>query len=147
MNDRFHLARFVDAQSGVYDQALAELRAGRKRTHWMWFVFPQIAGLGSSPTAQFYAIESIEEARAYAEHPLLGSRLRECTRVLLGVSGRSANEIFGSPDNLKFRSCMTLFTEAAPNEPLFGAALAMYFEGKRDEVTTRLLAASPDARG
>lgn len=139
MDDLFDLQRFVEAQARTYDAALAELEAGAKRTHWMWFVFPQIAGLGSSPTAQVYAVGSLEEARAYLAHPLLGPRLRACTAAALGVRGRSAHQIFGSPDDLKFRSSMTLFREAAPDEPLFEAALRRYFGGEPDPRTLAIL--------
>ena len=113
------LSRFVDAQARVYDDALSELRAGRKTSHWMWFVFPQIAGLGRSPTAQRYAIASLAEAEAYVAHPVLGERLRECARVLTELEGRSAEQVFGGLDALKLRSSMTLFARAAPDEPLF----------------------------
>lgn len=139
MADPFDLQRFVDAQARTYDAALAELKAGAKRTHWMWFVFPQIAGLGLSPTAQFYAIRSLDEARAYLAHPVLGPRLRDCTTAVLSVRGRTAHEIFGSPDDLKFRSSMTLFREAAAGEPLFGQALADYFEARPDPRTLEIL--------
>jgi uncharacterized protein (DUF1810 family) len=123
------LDRFVSAQAGVYEEALAELTAGRKRTHWMWFVFPQLAGLGSSATAQQYAIASLDEARAYLAHPVLGPRLRECARTLLDVEGRSAQEILGSPDDLKLRSSMTLFARAAADQDLFAAVLDRYYPG------------------
>jgi len=133
------LRRFIDAQDGVYEQALAELKAGAKRSHWMWFIFPQVAGLGHSAMAQRYAIADIEEARAYLAHPLLGGRLRECTQVVLEVSGKSAHEIFGSPDDLKFRSSLTLFDQASPND-LFRAAIDKYFDGKDDQLTISKLA-------
>lgn len=141
MADPFHLQRFVDAQSRVYATALGELRLGRKQTHWMWFIFPQLAGLGLSSTAQFYAIASLDEARAYLAHPILGPRLRDATAVVNALQGRTAHEVFGFPDDLKFRSSMTLFQAAAPDEPLFGQALAKYFEGAPDERTLELLAA------
>ena len=133
-----NLDRFVEAQAPVYDKALAELKAGRKQSHWMWFVFPQIAGLGHSPMAQHYAIQNLAEARAYLAHPLLGARLRECTRAVITVTGKTAHEIFGSPDDLKFRSSMTLFAHAAPDENLFRAALEKYFDGE-DPLTLREL--------
>jgi uncharacterized protein (DUF1810 family) len=136
--DPFRLQRFVDAQAPVHATALAELRAGAKRTHWMWFVFPQIAGLGLSSTAQFYAIASLEEARAYLAHPVLGPRLREATGAVNAVTGRTAHEIFGSPDDLKFRSSMTLF-RAAAQEPVFQAALDRYFAGAPDPRTLAIL--------
>ena len=123
------LDRFVQAQDGVYDDALAELTAGRKRTHWMWFVFPQIAGLGSSPTAQRYAIRSLDEARAYLAHPVLGPRLRECAQALLAVPGRPAHEILGHPDDMKLRSSMTLFARAADEPALFEAVLDRFYDG------------------
>ena len=125
MTDPFRLKRFVDAQEPVYGTVLDELRAGRKRTHWMWFVFPQLAGLGHSGMARRYAISSIDEAAAYLAHPLLGPRLRECATLVAGVQGRSIAAIFGAPDDLKFRSSMTLFARAAPEEPLFTACVRL----------------------
>jgi len=144
MPDPFDLQRFVDAQACNYPQALAELSAGRKTSHWMWYVFPQIAGLGSSPMAQTYALGSLEEARAYLAHPVLGPRLRASVAAVNGVRGRSAHEIFGSPDDLKFRSSLTLFAAAAPQEPLFRTALALYFQGQPDARTLQQLAAAGD---
>ncbi len=139
------LARFVEAQDrgNTYDRAVAELRAGQKSSHWMWFVFPQIAGLGRSPTAQLYAVRSLGEARDYLEHPILGPRLLECTRIVveLDPSPRSAEDIFGATDALKLRSSMTLFARAAPNEPIFMQALNRYFGGEADAETDRLLRA------
>jgi uncharacterized protein (DUF1810 family) len=123
------LDRFVSAQASVYPSALAELAAGRKRTHWMWFIFPQIAGLGSSPAAQRYAIASLDEARAYLAHPVLGPRLRECADALLAVEGKSAEEILGYPDDLKLRSSMTLFARAADDPDVFEAVLERYYDG------------------
>lgn len=140
MADPYRLARFVDAQAGVYETALAELRRGRKTSHWMWFVFPQIAGLGSSATARTYAIASLDEARAYLAHPILGPRLRTCVDALLRHEVITAHEIFGSPDDLKLRSSLTLFAAAAPDEPIFQRALAKYFSGEPDPLTLRLLA-------
>jgi uncharacterized protein (DUF1810 family) len=139
MADPFDLQRFVEAQERNYDDALAELKAGRKTSHWMWYVFPQIAGLGSSPMAKAYALGSLAEAKAYLAHPLLGSRLRDCVTAVNAVSGRTAHEIFGSPDDLKFRSSLTLFAEAAPEEPLFRQALAAYFGGEADPRTLAAL--------
>ena len=133
--DTFDLQRFADAQNGIYDRVIAELRAGRKTSHWMWFVFPQIAGLGRSPTAQRYAIASLGEAQAYVAHPVLGERLRECARALADLQGRSAEQVFGGLDALKLRSSMTLFARAAPDEPLFRAVLARYFGGEEDPAT------------
>ncbi|MBI1325401.1 DUF1810 family protein [bacterium] len=137
--DPYDLNRFVDAQAGIYDQALAELRAGRKRTHWMWFVFPQIAGLGSSEMARFYAIADRAEAAAYLDHPLLGARLRECAEAMLGVEGRTALEILGSPDDLKARSCMTLFADLAEPRSLFHQVLEKYYAGERCPRTLEIL--------
>lgn len=137
--DPFRLRRFVDAQDGAYRTALAELQRGRKTSHWIWFVFPQIAGLGSSATSQFYAIRSIEEARAYLAHPVLGPRLKACVAAVMGHARRSAREIFGSPDDLKFRSCLTLFAAAAPDEPLFRHALEAFFGGVADAATLQRL--------
>jgi uncharacterized protein (DUF1810 family) len=139
MADRFDLQRFVDAQARNYADALAELTAGRKTTHWMWYVFPQIAGLGFSPMAQAYALGSLEEAEAYLAHPLLGSRLKACVAALLAVRGRSAHEILGSPDDLKLRSSLTLFAQAAPDEPLFRQALERFYDGQPDRRTLELL--------
>jgi uncharacterized protein (DUF1810 family) len=135
MTQTFDLQRFVDAQSDQYPSVLQELRAGRKTSHWMWYIFPQIKGLGSSWTAQKFAIDSRDEARAYLEHPVLGARLQECTRLVLAVGGRSANQIFGSPDDVKFRSCMTLFAQSADDPELFEQALRKYFGGNPDPLT------------
>lgn len=135
MSDRFDLDRFVEAQAGVYEQACAELRAGRKRSHWMWFVFPQITGLGQSPVSRLYAISGLAEAKAYLAHPLLGPRLVECAAIVAGLSGRTAEQIFGGIDALKLRSSMTLFRRAAPDEPVFGQVLDQYFGGKPDPAT------------
>ncbi len=135
------LERFVHAQeqAGTYDRALAELRAGRKASHWMWFVFPQIAGLGRSPMAQRYAIASLAEARAYLAHPVLGPRLRECSRALADLEGMSAEEVMGAVDAMKLRSSMTLFARADPGEPVFGEVLDRYFGGEPDRETVRRL--------
>lgn len=141
MSDTYDLGRFVAAQEGVYGRALAELQVGDKRSHWMWFIFPQIAGLGASPMAQRYAIGSLAEAQAYAAHPVLGARLRACTAAVNAVAGRSAHAIFGSPDDLKFRSSMTLFARAVPGEPVFADALARYFDGVPDPRTLAKLGA------
>jgi uncharacterized protein (DUF1810 family) len=139
--DRFNLERFLLAQAGVYEQAEAELRAGEKQSHWMWFIFPQILGLGSSDMATRYAISSLEEARAYLHHPVLGPRLREITRIVLGVESRSAGEIFGYPDDLKFHSSMTLFSKAVASDEdrLFRETLERFFAGKEDEGTLQRL--------
>lgn len=133
----FDLDRFVDAQQSVYPTVLAELAAGGKRSHWMWFVFPQLKGLGVSAMAQHYGIGSKAEAQAYWAQPLLGPRLRECTALVLAVDGRSAREIFAPPDDLKFRSCMTLFAQAT-GEPIFARALQKYFDGEADPRTFEL---------
>lgn len=131
------LDRFVEAQAGVWAQALAELKAGRKTSHWMWFVFPQIAGLGRSETARFYAISDVAEARAYLAHPLLGARLREAAAALLAHRGRSAEAMLGGIDAVKLRSSMTLFEAVAPEEPVFAAVLEAFFSGQRDPETVR----------
>ncbi|HEY4075760.1 MAG TPA: DUF1810 domain-containing protein [Rhizomicrobium sp.] len=131
--------RFLDAQAPVIAQALKELREGSKQSHWMWFVFPQMAGLGHSPMAQHFAMYSLAEAQAYLVHPVLGPRLRECTEAVLGVESRSAHEIFGSPDDLKFHSSMTLFHHAAPDDALFRTALDKYFAGEEDPLTLEKL--------
>lgn len=134
-SDPFDLNRFVDAQAPVYRDVVEELRAGRKRSHWMWFVFPQLRGLGGSPTAVHYGISSLEEARAYLAHEVLGPRLRECTGLVNDVRGRSATDIFGSPDDLKLRSSMTLFSRATDDNQAFVALLDKYYGGRRDELT------------
>ncbi len=133
------LSRFVEAQDGTYGQALAELRAGRKTGHWMWFVFPQVAGLGRSPTAQHYAISGLDEARAYLAHPVLGARLVECTQALLDLPGSDAAAVLGPVDAMKLRSSMTLFARADPAQPVFRAVLERYFAGQEDEATTSRL--------
>jgi len=135
-----NLERYVKAQAPIYARALAELKAGHKQSHWMWYVFPQMAGLGHSTTSHTYGIESLQEAREYLAHPLLGARLRECCRAVMEVEGKSAHQIFRSPDDLKFRSCLTLFAQAAPDENLFDALLVKYFDGKEDPATLELLA-------
>jgi uncharacterized protein (DUF1810 family) len=141
MADPYGLERFVAAQNqgGTYDAAVDELRAGRKRGHWMWFVFPQIAGLGQSPTSRTYAISSLEEARAYLAHDVLGPRLIECARILCELEGRTATEIFGGIDAIKLRSSMTLFAYADSANPIFRQVLEAYFDGVPDEATERLL--------
>jgi uncharacterized protein (DUF1810 family) len=136
---RFDLERFVDAQAGVYERVCGELRAGRKQSHWIWFVFPQIRGLGSSEMAVRYAISSLEEAKAYLRHDVLGVRLRECAGILIGVQGRTVEEIFGYPDDLKFHSSMTLFAKAAEEEGVFQEALGKYFGGAMDGGTLERL--------
>ena len=133
------LERFIEAQAPIYARALGELRAGQKQSHWMWFVFPQIAGLGQSAMSRAYAIQSLDEARAYLAHPVLGARLRECCQALMNVRNKSAEEIFGSIDTVKFRSCLTLFTEADHDEVLFFNLLEKYFDGDADEATLEIL--------
>lgn len=140
MPDRHALARFVDAQAGAYGRALAELRQGEKTSHWMWFVFPQIAGLGRSDTARLYAIADLNEARAYLDHPVLGPRLVEAVEAINALPGRDAHAVFGSPDDLKLRSSLTLFHAAAPEERAFGEALDKYFAGEGDPLTLARLA-------
>ena len=145
MDDPYNLERFVAAQDadGTYLSALDELRAGFKSSHWMWFVFPQIAGLGHSPTSRRYAISSLAEAAAYLEHPVLGPRLREAAGILASLKGRSADQIFGGVDAMKLRSSMTLFDRAAPEEPLFARVLTRYFDGIPDHATDARLRAQP----
>lgn len=135
MDDPHNLRRFIDAQNPVYQQVCAELKAGHKRGHWMWFIFPQISGLGSSPIANEFAIKSVAEAEAYLRHPILGPRLRECARLVTSVEGRSIDQILGYPDNLKFRSSMTLFVHATSDNQVFMDALRKYFEGGFDPLT------------
>ncbi len=139
MSDHHDLARFVRAQEGVYDQALAEIRAGRKQSHWMWYIFPQIAGLGVSATARRFAITSLAEADAYLRHPVLGRRLEEISAAAVAVEGRSALEVFGSPDDMKLCSCATLFACVAPTGSAFEQLLDRFFDGHRDAATLRLL--------
>ena len=138
-SDTFNLERFMDAQASCYDQVCEELRAGRKRSHWIWFIFPQMRGLGHSEMAQYFGISSRQEAEAYLAHPVLGARLRECTRLVAEIEGSSVDQIFGYPDNLKFHSSMSLFASAAPDEPLFQQALQKYFGGQPDPNTVALL--------
>ena len=147
MSNSFDLNRFVTAQAPVFETVVAELEAGRKRTHWMWFVFPQLRGLGVSQTARFYGIASLAEASAYHAHNLLGPRLQRCTLLVLDSNAPSLHAIFGSPDDMKFRSCMTLFEKAAPGQNEFGRALERWCAGERDERTLQLLAeeTQPDA--
>ena len=140
MADLYNLQRFVDAQNPVYDQVCSELKRGRKTSHWMWFIFPQIEGLGHSSMAQKFAISSLEEATAYLEHPLLGPRLRECTKLVNAINNRTVDEIFGYPDNMKFRSSMTLFAYGAPDQE-FDEAIRKYFNSKYDDRTVSLIAA------
>jgi len=140
------LQRFLDAQAPVIDAVMTELEAGTKRSHWMWFVFPQLRTLGRSSTALFYGLESVDEAKTYLAQPVLGDRLRACTRAVLGHRDRSAHAIFGSPDDLKFRSCMTLFGLAAPEEFLFREALEQFCEGRPDPLTVAACGGRSPAR-
>jgi uncharacterized protein (DUF1810 family) len=144
--DRHDLKRFVQAQDDDYDQALAEIRSGRKRSHWMWYIFPQFDGLGFSSTSRRYAIKSIAEAEAYLSHPVLGPRLRDCAEAVLRVDGRSALEIFGSPDDMKLKSCATLFARVSPAGSVFDRLLDKYFQGERDDKTLRLLGVAPEVK-
>lgn len=138
-NDPYDLNRFISAQEGVYDRVLAELRSGQKRTHWMWFLFPQIDGLGHSPTARLYAIKSLEEARRYLAHPILGARLVESAEAVLAVQGLSASDIFGHPDDWKLHSSMTLFALVAEPHSVFERVLDKYFQGKQDTGTLQIV--------
>lgn len=144
--DPYDLARFVVAQAGTYQQVVAELRAGRKRSHWMWFIFPQVEGLGFSATSQRYAITSRAEAEAYLAHPVLGERLRDCTALVNAQRGHAIRDVLGAPDDMKFRSCMTLF-EAVSHEPAFGIALEQFHDGRRDQATLDTLARWEEGRG
>ena len=139
--DPYHLDRFVQAQDRTYESALTEIRNGRKRSHWMWFIFPQFEGLGSSAQSVFFSIKSIAEAKAYLAHPLLGPRLIECAGAVLAIDGRSAIDIFGSPDDMKLRSSATLFARASPDGSVFHRILDKYFGGRADEKTLRLVGA------
>ena len=139
MTDPHHLQRFIDAQEMSYRSALGEITAGRKTSHWMWYVFPQYDGLGFSATSRHYAIKSLEESMAYMDHPVLGPRLRECVDALLAVTGRSAHEIFGSPDDMKLKSCMTLFAQISREECAFQNVLDKYFDGQPDQRTLALI--------
>src|SRR5262245_31668453 len=142
--DPHNLNRFVQAQADDYERALLEIRSGRKRSHWMWYNFPQLDGLGSSPASRRYAVKSLAEARAYLAHPVLGPRLLECTEAALGVEGRSAFEIFGTPDDLKLRSCATLFACVSPAGSVFHRLLTKYYRGELDGKTLRLLGVEAD---
>ena len=139
MNDIFLLQRFVDAQSSTYENIVRELTQGQKRTCWMWFVFPQVIGLGHTYTAKKYAIKSIEEAEAYISHPTLGKRLQECTHIILKTANRSAEQIFGYPDNLKFKSSMTLFKQVSNDKKIFADSIAKFYDGKEDKMTIKIL--------
>lgn len=139
MNDVYDLNRFVQAQEADYERALSEIRSGQKRSHWMWYIFPQFDGLGLSLTSKRYSIKSVAEAKAYLNHPILGPRLIECTEAVLNVEGRSAHEIFGFPDYMKLKSCATLFAYVSPAKSVFDRLLDRFFQGKRDDKTLSLL--------
>ena len=141
----YDLDRFVEAQAESYERALAEIRGGRKRTHWMWYVFPQLAGLGMSEMSRRYAISGVDEARAYLAHPILGPRLVACVEAALAITDRSAHDVFGSPDDLKLRSCATLFAAASAPGSVFDRVLTKFWDGERDPATVRLLAAHPQS--
>jgi len=138
-NDSDNLSRFTSAQEGIFENVLAELRSGQKRTHWMWFIFPQIDGLGHSSTTRYYSIKSKNEARNYLDHPVLGARLVKCAELLLAIDGKSVTDIFGFPDDIKLKSCMTLFATVAGPDSVFAHVLEKYFDGQQDEKTISLL--------
>src|SRR4051794_4759870 len=144
--DPHNLNRFVQAQEGDYERALSEIRRGRKQSHWMWYIFPQLDGLGFSSTSKRYSIKSVAEAEAYLAHPVLGPRLMECAEAVLRVVGRSALELFGSPDDMKLRSCATLFASVSPVGSVFDRLLGKYFQGERDGKTLRLLGIAPEVK-
>ena len=144
MSDPYDLTRFVRAQEQSYQQALSELERGRKQSHWMWYVFPQFDGLGTSPMSMRYSIKSSAEARAYLEHPVLRPRLVECAEAMLAVDGKSARAILGSPDDMKLKSCATLFAQVSPSGSVFERLLDKFYDGERDAATLRLLSAARD---
>ncbi len=139
MNINNTLNRFLEAQQNIYPQVVKELRNGKKTSHWMWFIFPQIEGLGHSPTAKYYSIKTIDEAKEYLIHPVLGKRLLECSNIIAGIENKTADEIFGYPDTMKLRSCMTLFNFIAPEQKVFADVLKKYFNGEEDEQTLSIL--------
>ncbi len=143
-DDPYDLTRFVRAQENDYEQALSEIKSGKKRTHWMWYVFPQLDGLAISSTSKHYSIKSVAEARAYLDHPILGPRLLACAEAVVRVEGRSATEIFGAPDDLKLRSCATLFASVSPRVSVFDRLLTKYYRGERDGKTLQLLGIAPE---
>jgi uncharacterized protein (DUF1810 family) len=144
--DPYDLSRFLQAQEDDYEQALSEIKSGRKHTHWMWYIFPQLDGLASSSTSKRYAIKSLDEAKAYLDHPILGPRLQACAEAAVGVEGQTAREIFGSPDDLKLKSCATLFACVSPPGSVFDRLLTKYYQGRRDEKTLHLLGSLPWSR-
>jgi uncharacterized protein (DUF1810 family) len=145
-DDPHDLSRFVSAQAGDYDRALAEIRSGRKKSHWIWYIFPQVEGLGFSSMSRRYSIKSVDEARAYLDHPLLGPRLVECAEAAMGVEGRSAYQIFGSPDDMKLKSCATLFASVSPPDSVFARLLDKYYQGQRDGQTLQWLGSASGPR-
>ena len=144
MSDIFQFQRFIDAQENIYPDVIRELKQGYKKSHWMWYIFPQITGLGQSHISQIYAIYSLKEATAFLQHPILGDRLLECTEIVISTEERTAEQIFGTPDYLKFHSCMTLFSEVESHPPVFDSALKRYFENKQDQLTLNILSGSSD---
>jgi uncharacterized protein (DUF1810 family) len=146
-NDPYNLNRFVEAQHGSYERALSEINSGRKRSHWMWYVFPQLDGLGFSSTSKLYAIKNLDEARAYLEHPVLGPRLLACAEAVIRIDGRTASQIFGSPDDMKLKSCATLFACVSPGGSVFHQLLARYYGGGVDSKTLRLLGLEDERTG
>jgi uncharacterized protein (DUF1810 family) len=144
-SDPYDLKRFLEAQKNDYQRALCEIRSGRKRSHWMWYIFPQYDGLAFSSTSKRYAIKSVAEAEAYLQHPVLGPRLVQCAEAAVGVEGRSASEVFGSPDDMKLRSCATLFAAVSPAGSVFERVLEKFFRGAQDEKTLRLMGVGTDA--
>jgi uncharacterized protein (DUF1810 family) len=142
--DSYHLSRFLQAQEDDYERALSEIRSGQKRTHWMWYIFPQLDGLAFSATAQHYSIKGIEEARAYLDHPVLGPRLLECAAAVVGIEGRSAQQIFGYPDDMKLKSCATLFARVSPSGSVFERLIEKLYGGEPDDKTLKLLHISPE---
>ncbi len=146
VTDPHNLSRFVEAQTADYERALAEIKSGRKRSHWMWYIFPQFAGLGFSSTSRHYAIKSRAEATAYLNHPILGPRLMQCTEAALGVEGQSAHDVFGSPDDMKLRTSATLFAQVSPAGSVFHRLLDKYFQGQPDERTLQLLGSNPEGK-
>jgi len=138
-DDPYNLNRFLESQDGVYSTVLSELKSGNKQSHWMWFIFPQVAGLGRSPTSQYYTIKSKQEAEQYLEHPILGARLKECSEILLGIENKTAREVFGRPDDLKLRSAMTLFASLTEPGSVFDNVLGKYFQGSRCQRTLTFL--------
>jgi uncharacterized protein (DUF1810 family) len=145
-SEPYDLNRFLQAQEGSYERALLEIKSGQKRSHWMWYIFPQIDGLAFSSTAKHYAIKSVKEARAYLEHPVLGPRLRECAEAVLAIEGRTAGDIFGFPDDLKLRSCATLFVHVSPAGSVFERLIEKYYGGARDDKTLHIMGTEEHAK-